>query len=212
MRPRDGVALPALTGATPWSSAGFTMELCASVRLSRNAAVNPSSVQRFAMPWDGTTRVITSALVVAAIGIEAALAYGLWTSNPRLPAGYAWLAGAAFLLPVVGSFLLRPCAYRVDRGELLVERLIHPVRIGLDQIASAESISPQELRGAIRLLGSGGAFGYYGHFWNRSLGRFRLYAGNRRELVLLRLKDGRRFVLSPARAEAFIAALRDGAL
>jgi len=59
----------------------------------------------------------------------------------------------------------------------------------------------------LRLFGSGGFLGWFGFFYNGSLGRFWAYAGNRDDLVLLTKTDGRKIVLSPHPPDAFLAAI-----
>jgi hypothetical protein len=55
----------------------------------------------------------------------------------------------------------------------------------------------------MRVAGSGGLFGYYGRFWNRSLGAFRAYATRRSDLVRVDTAD-ERFVLSPDAPDRFL--------
>ena len=49
--------------------------------------------------------------------------------------------------------------------------------------------------GAMRLFGSGGWFGYYGWFSERDLGKYFAYYGKSSDCFLVRLKDGRQYML-----------------
>ena len=53
---------------------------------------------------------------------------------------------------------------------------------------------------------TGGAFGYLGNF-NTSLGKIRFYATRRNKLLMLKMKDNRKVVITPDDSTAFIAEL-----
>ena len=63
--------------------------------------------------------------------------------------------------------------------ELRIERLGWENRFALADVV-AVCTDPKELRWSIRLCGSGGLFGFFGWFWNRTLGIYRAYARVRR--------------------------------
>ena len=60
----------------------------------------------------------------------------------------------------------------------------------------------------LRLFGNGGLFSYHGWFWNRRLGRYRLYATDPERAVVLRFAR-RTIVVSPGEPAAFVRALLD---
>jgi len=158
-------------------------------------------VPRFAAPWDRTLRAATLVAVVllaAVVGVIAVLTARAG-GPPALVAGAAALVAAT--LGVTWS--LAPRAFAVEAGEVRIERPLRPIAIPIRSIRSAGLLPRAALRGALRLGGSGGLFGYYGRFWSRSLGAFRLYATRRDGLVRIDTPE-ERFVLSPEAPERFL--------
>jgi hypothetical protein len=153
------------------------------------------AMTRFGTPWDRTLAVST-ALIVA---LFAALGVGIpWLVGREAPE----MLGVLLLLPLLllgilaACWALAPRGFALEAGEVRVERPVLPVSIPLASIRSVQVLGPAALRGSLRLGGTGGLFGYYGRFWSRSLGPYRLYATSARRLVLLDTQGGR-FVLSP---------------
>lgn len=163
----------------------------------------------FAAPRDRLTRSLTTGFLAIVAAITAGLGAAAWSSLSRGdPKGWIPLALAAVMLALpLGTWLLSPRRYVLDRGVLTVERLLLPVRILVEEIHSIEPVDAAMVRHAIRVAGSGGGFGYYGLFWSPKVGLFRVYAGRREEVILLRLTDGRRIMIAPDPVEAFVEAL-----
>jgi len=163
---------------------------------------------RFAAPWDRTLRVTTLVVVVllaAVVGI-----IGVATVRAGAPA--ALVAGVAALVAAIlgAAWSLAPRAFAVEASQVRIERPLRPIAIPVRSIRSAGLLPEGALRGALRLGGSGGLFGYYGRFWSRGLGAFRLYATRRDGLVWIDTPD-ERFVLSPDAPERFLEEVRAAA-
>jgi hypothetical protein len=159
-------------------------------------------VARFPARWDRTLRVSTAAAVTVLAGAVAAL---LWVAaRTGAPSVVAWAAAALFAILVAFTWALAPRAFAVEGGAIRVVRALRPVVVPLREVRSAGPLPAAALRGALRLGGSGGLFGYYGRYWSRSLGAFRLYATRRDGLVRVDTA-GERFVLSPDAPERFLA-------
>jgi hypothetical protein len=162
-------------------------------------------MSRFAAPWDRTLRVTTAAVPVLLGTVVAALAWVL----PRAGAPAAVAGGAVALvgglsgITVAATWALAPRAFAVEGGAIRIERRLREIAIPLHAVRSAGLLPAGALRRAVRLGGSGGLFGYYGRFWSRSLGAFRLYATRRDGLVRIDTAD-ERFVLSPDAPERFL--------
>jgi len=158
-------------------------------------------VPRFAATWDRTLRVVTLVVVVLLAAVVGAIAFA--TARAEGPA--ALVAGVAALVTVIlgVTWSLAPRAFAVEDGQVRIERPLRPIAIPIRSIRSAGLLPRAALRGALRLGGSGGLFGYYGRSWSRSLGAFRLYATRRDGLVRVDTPD-ERFVLSPEAPERFL--------
>lgn len=159
---------------------------------------------RFAAPRDRTTRLVTALALVAMAGG----AYVMLRAVPEDGPGRAFALGAAGLLVVVAvlSWALAPSGFALEGGALVVLRPLRPIRIPIPAIRRVALLPAGALRGAVRLGGSGGLFGWYGRHRSRTLGAFRLYASRRDGLVLVDSAD-ERFVLSPEPPGRFVEAL-----
>ena len=114
-----------------------------------------------------------------------------------------WVAPAVIIL----GYAFSPQRYEVVGREIVVNRLIGDVRVPLDALREVRRAGPEDLRGAIRLWGSGGLFGYYGLFRTSKLGKCRWFVTNRRNLVVV-VTDSKTTLYSPDAVDEFIAAVR----
>ena len=156
----------------------------------------PDPSPTFSAPWDRTTAVISTAVVVL---LAAAVAF---TRSP-LAAG----AGAfAFAL----AFAYSPRGYDVVDRAIVVRRLIGNVRISLESVREARAAVPDDFRRCLRLWGSGGLFGYYGIFQTARLGRATWYVTDRRKAVVV-VTENKTVLFSPDNVEGFLGAIRASA-
>ena len=148
----------------------------------------------FAAPWDNLVKGVT--ICVFAVMIFVMIVFGFVADSLSILVGMLALYSA-----ILGSlYLWAPRAYTVTDNKIIVKRLI-----GDFQITAAQK--PERWRWTwwgIRLFGSGGLYGYYGFFSFRDLGRVCMHATNRNNLVLVKDKKGRRFLLSPSEPGKFI--------
>jgi hypothetical protein len=160
--------------------------------------------RRYAAPWDRSLTVSTLAalaglLVVAVAGSGGALRAGL--------RGTALAVGLACAAVAVGGWALAPRGFEIGAGKLRVLRNgWRALEVPLAEIRAVAHADPGVLVGSIRLLGTGGLFGYYGLFRSPGLGTYRLYATRSEGIVLVR-GARRALVLTPEPADAFVTAL-----
>lgn len=155
--------------------------------------MTPHPNQRFSAPYDRTVMWATG--LVAAVLLVVALVTGL----PAL------LAVDAII--IAGGYAFSPRGYRIENGEIAVERLVGDLRIPLNVLRAARAATPDDTRGMIRLFGSGGFFGYYGLFRTAQLGTCHFYATDRSKMVVL-IGEDRNYVLSPHDVTGFLDTLR----
>lgn len=104
------------------------------------------------------------------------------------------------------SWGLHPQYYLVENGKLIIVRPFSKLELRLQDFNKIEPVDKAITRGSIRLFGSGGFFGFFGLFHNKTLGRYRMYVTDRNKLILLRGdKDCR--LISPLNREACLKAL-----
>jgi hypothetical protein len=158
-------------------------------------------VTRFASPWDRglawSTALLLALLAAIGIGLPALVA----RDAPEL-VGLLLLLPAGLAALVLACWGLAPRGFALEGGQVRVERWLRPVVFPLASVRAVAVLGPDALRGSLRLGGTSGLFGHFGHFWSRDLGAYRLYATSSRRLVLVDTAGGR-FVLSPEPAKRF---------
>ncbi|NDC30691.1 MAG: hypothetical protein EBZ58_07115 [Bacteroidetes bacterium] len=76
-------------------------------------------------------------------------------------------------------------------------RPIGKVDIRFNNISSIRLVDKSEIRTLIRTFSAGGLFGYYGYYYSSSLGKLILYTTQRKNLLVIEQKVGRKILLSP---------------
>lgn len=147
---------------------------------------------QFRASYDTTTKVISTAIFVLFLMVAAG------TRNVISEGVLAFLFLAAYAWS--------PTSYSIMDGEMVIRRLIGNVRIPVAGIREVRIATRDDLRGSMRVFGSGGLFGYYGLFRNSRLGESRWYVTNRSQAVVL-VSDSETTVVSPDNTAGFIAAL-----
>lgn len=166
------------------------------------------SAQRFAVRWSRLTWCVSVAGLIGVVSIMFLLLRV--ATHVTAGSGLRALLILEGLLPgiifgVVGLFA--PLGYQVNGDAVVVRRLASNVVIRRREVREAWRVGSGEFGAGLRLFGSGGFLGWFGLFYNGSLGRFWAYAGNRQDLVLLTKTDGTKILLSPHPPDAFLEAI-----
>ena len=135
--------------------------------LKQNTNIMKTNCEKFAIGRMGT---VTSILLVAM------LVYG---------AIAVWSAGMVavivtytiFILLAIWVLLTMPRYLIIQNGLLIITHPIGRTVIEKSQVVKIEAIERSDLRGSIRLFGSGGFFGWFGIFRNSKFGVYRIYCG-----------------------------------
>lgn len=155
----------------------------------------------FRAPWSRQLKWLTALTAALLIGLHLVL-YHRAPAHHTIPYQMAiWLPLAILLISAL--FAIR--GYAIDGQTLWILRPGWKTRIDLAQLRSSE-VQPDATRAAIRVFGNGGLFGYIGLFRNRTLGRYRAFATNMANCVVLKFPD-RTLVVTPDRPQQFVAAL-----
>ncbi len=152
----------------------------------------------FSLSWDGLIKGMTAS--VSLLLVMLTVVFALVLGSLILAVGIMVLFACALLMPLLWA----PQGYTVKGNLVTVKR-----RIGEAEISVAKT--PERWRWTwwgMRLFGSGGLYGYFGHFTFRGIGRVRMYATNRHSLVLLVDERGNKTLVSPNEPERFIQQLR----
>jgi hypothetical protein len=161
-------------------------------------------VAEFSAPWSRSLRLLTTASVVLLLTLALV---GLLL-GPRESLVWRRAMVGAPLIVLLGSLVF------MVRGYVLTESSIEILRLGWSTVLpfaglAAVNGEPRGLRGSLRLFGNGGLFAISGWFWNRRIGRFRVYATDPERAVLLRYRDGKQVVVTPHDVQLFIVRVRN---
>ena len=95
---------------------------------------------------------------------------------------------------VIAGLYYCPVSVEANRSEIKLHRfLAKPKVFAYKDIAAVDTCYPSA--GGIRLCGSGGCFGYWGYFSDIMIGTYFGYYGSRSSCFLVRLNNGRQYVL-----------------
>lgn len=158
----------------------------------------------FQAPWCRSLHVISTLGTVVIIG---AGVLG-WTQAGLPPlARLAMVLVPGLLLALTALWTIR--GYELSAGVLSVQRLLWATRLPLAGLVSAEADATATRR-SLRLCGNGGLFSFSGLYWNRRLGRYRMFATDPQRAVVLTFASGV-VIVTPEAPEAFVAAVRPAA-
>jgi hypothetical protein len=157
---------------------------------------------RFSARWCFAVKLVTVAVVLLLLGVSF-VGTRHWADSTPLPARLAMTILPMAVLVGTLPFLVR--GYVITPSELRIERLGWQNRFALTDVLSV-SADPQAMRRSIRLCGSGGLFGFFGWFRNKTLGTYRAYGTDPKKTVVIKLKN-RTIVITPQDPERFVAEL-----
>jgi hypothetical protein len=154
---------------------------------------------RFATPWCFAVKLVTVGVIVLLLGVSFLGLRSLSSAAP-MPARLAMVVLPLAVLLGTLPFMVR--GYVLSGGELRIERLGWQNRFALADVVSI-SADPQAIRRSIRLCGSGGMFGFFGWFRNKTLGIYRAYGTDPKNTVVIKFKN-RTIVITPQDPERFV--------
>jgi hypothetical protein len=148
----------------------------------------------FPASYDLTTKIISTVvcggLLVMAVALQ------------------SLIIGCISLVSIAVAYAYSPRRYTFSGRSIMVKRLIGNVRVPLDDVREARRVTSDDLRGCIRLFGSGGMFGYYGLFRTTRLGRSMWYVTNRKNAVVV-IGGSKTTLFSPDDVDAFLGTIRE---
>ena len=110
------------------------------------------------------------------------------------------------LVILISPALFIPLRMIVDEDSLSIWRPIGKVEIPLEDIKSCSIIEDSRsfFDKTIRTFGSGGMYGCLGHFRHDKYGKTRMFVTHTKQCFLIRMKDGRSFVVSSPKREEIV--------
>ena len=147
----------------------------------------------FAASYDLTTKIVSAIVVVILLAVAAAV--------------HNIFVGCLTLLVLIFAFAYSPRAYVISERAITVGRLIGNVLVPMENVREARRSDADDLRGCVRLWGSGGLFGYYGLFTTTKLGRCTWYVTNRKNMVVI-VAESKTTLYSPDDVDGFLETIR----
>ena len=96
---------------------------------------------------------------------------------------------------VIYILALRTPRYFYIEKDLIIVKFFLGSKV-LEDVSAVRPIQKGELKGSVKSWGNGGLMGYTGHFENRYIGKFQMYAVNKKELALVTLANGKQYVIN----------------
>lgn len=146
----------------------------------------------------------TYSIIVSILGIATLVAVMIFAFRQNHEVAACFVAFALVSLCVMALFY-SPMSISVDQEYLNINRSLRIKSITLAEIKSVELCTPTMAER--RIFGSGGWFGYWGRSSEPSIGKYFAYYGKASDCFLVKLKDGRQYLLgceNPAQMVEFI--------
>ena len=135
--------------------------------LKQNTNIMKTHCEKFAIGRMGTvTSILLSALLVYG-------AIAVWSAGMTA----VIVTYIIFILLAIWVLLTMPRYLIIQNGLLIITHPIGRTVIEKSQVVKIEAIERSDLRGSLRLFGSGGFFGWFGIFRNSKFGVYRIYCG-----------------------------------
>jgi hypothetical protein len=104
------------------------------------------------------------------------------------------------------SMFYSPLSVSVDEKTIRINSPFKIHEIAMQSIVGVERFQP--MKGSIRLCGSGGFLGYWGIFREAYVGNYMAYYGKASDCFLIRLDNGKQYVLGCNDADAMVAFIK----
>lgn len=117
------------------------------------------------------------------------------------------LVAGAIMTLLLCALIYMPLSISVSSNELNVNRSFKVKTISLSEIRTIELCQPTLAER--RICGSTGIFGYWGWFREKDLGKYFAYYGKSSDCFLVRLKDGRQYMLGCENPQAIVSYIKE---
>lgn len=122
-----------------------------------------------------------------------------------LPHWYVYMS--ICIAPIIVCLFFWPISIEAGESDVIIHRAIGKTIIPYKQIEMVEPFTPSA--GSIRILGSGGFLGYWGKFHDSLIGNYIGYWGKNDESFLIKITNGKQYVVSCENHKEMIAYLKN---
>lgn len=167
--------------------------------------------QRFAATWSGPVWVLSCAFLLVVLVVSCVLLSRVDKLGEDSQIARSVVVAVALVLPCACAVTIAfaPLGFAVTAGGVVVRRMAGNVWISHTEIARIDRIDRHDVGLAIRVCGSGGAFGFFGRYYSCRVGWFRSYVTDGDELILVTRIDGSKLVISPHPADLFLTVAQE---
>lgn len=139
------------------------------------------------IPWSKQVKLLTTGFILTIFLAEAFLLMNLFS---------IWEILAAIVLPLVTVYygLSAPLSFTLDDTQMTLNKVWGTKKFEYNFIEEGNLY--EEDGSDIRLMGSGGLFGYIGKFTNKKLGRYQSYVMDYKQTFWIKLKNGKTYMFS----------------
>lgn len=158
-----------------------------------------------AAPLCARSKTVTTLTTTGTFGLAAFLVGGYVRDRRRTRGKTITVAYAAIVILALNLVTLAfsPRSYEVRPDAIVIKFLLHSITIPASTIEEVSLVTPEQLRGGARSLGSGGMWGFLGAFSSQELGQFQRFSTSVEQETMIR---GRKtYLISPADPAAFLA-------
>lgn len=142
----------------------------------------------FKVNWDDKVWGITvfvTALLIAAVAAGFIFFHGI----------VSWIIAGVAVATLLVNALMSPVKLRITSTGIVLFKIFGK-KVFLYRDMESISLCDIQTSPNIRLIGCGGVMGYTGLFYNKSIGRFTSYVGSMFRTVLIRMNNGKQYVVS----------------
>ena len=151
--------------------------------------------------WNKTLWVMTFAVFGLWLGLSGWSLWKIYTDGATEVLVELIILNAIMLPLVIICEGLAPQRLEIYEKKLVILRRYKSITIYADEVLSVDPLPKKAMTGAVRTCGVGGLFGYFGHYYQGSIGPFKLYATSMDNLFLIRLANGKKIVISCSEPE-----------
>ncbi len=156
---------------------------------------------RFKASMDTSTKFITAFVILILFAVITfpfiSIPKSIGILSPILT---ALITIIIFSIPI----LYKPKSYSIETNQIIIHRWINDIIILKNEITSVELLDKHKLKGSIRTFGVGGLFGYFGKFYNSTIGAMTWYATRRNNYILITTTSNKKIIITPDNPEDFV--------
>ena len=152
------------------------------------------------MEYKASTDMMVKFITAAIALLFAYMIYDQLRSYPEVPfqSRPTSFYGAIVLgIAFIAGLALSTRRYIVNTDSLVIVTPFYNKTLLKQDFLRVDMVNRKDLGFMIRLFGNGGLFGYFGWYRAANLGNFFFYGTQMKNLILIQMKTGRKYIITP---------------